>query len=328
MQDAYKAELERLQQEDVIIEVNHYTEWVNLIVPVQKPDGHIRLCIDMRNLNMAIKRNPYYLRTLDGILPQLSKAKTISMGDAMSENWHVPLDLASSILMTFSTPYGKFRWLKLPIVLKIALDIFQERLDRVLALVPNTIGIADSIVIYGENEIEHDASFVTLCETARANGLNGNAKKLQFKSNNCKFFGHKLTPDGLKADKSKIETIVKMSPPKTETDLKSFLGMVNYLGQYTPALDGLYKKDTVWRWDPEHQRAFEGIKSVISSLPVLAYFDVKSEHTIQCDASKQGLGAVLLQEGKPVMYISRTLIETEQRYSNIECELLAVAAST
>ena len=95
----------------------------------------------------------------------------------------------------------------------------------------NTIGIANDIVIYGENEIEHDASFITLCETARANGLKLNAKKLQFKSNDCKFFGHKLTPpDGLKADKNKIEAIVKMSPPKMEIDLKSFLGMVNYLG--------------------------------------------------------------------------------------------------
>ena len=187
MQDTYKAELERLQQEDVIIEVNHYTEWVNSIVLVQKPDGCIRLCIDMRNLNMVIKRNPYYMRTLDDILPQLSKAKTISMGDATSGYWHVPLDLASSLLTTFSTPYGKFRWLKLPFGLKIASDIFQERLDRVLALVPNTIGIADDIVIYGENEIEHDASFITLCETARANGLKLNAKKLQFKSNDCKF---------------------------------------------------------------------------------------------------------------------------------------------
>ena len=224
MQDAYKAELERLQQEDVIIEVNHYIEWVNSIVPVQKPDGCIRLCIDMRNLNMAIKKNPYYMRTLDDILPQLSKAKTISMGDATSGYWLVPLALASSLLTTFSTPYSKFRWLKLPFGLKIASDIFQERLDRVLALVPNTIGIADDIVIYGENEIEHDSSFITLCETTRANGLKLNAKKLQFKSNNCKFFGHKLTPDVLKAHKSKIEAIVKMSPPKTETDLKSFSG--------------------------------------------------------------------------------------------------------
>ena len=183
MQDTYKAELERLQQEDVIIEVNHYTEWFNSIVPVQKPEGHIRLCIDTRNLNMAIKRNPYYMRTLDDILPQLSKAKTIYMGDATSGYWYIPLDLTNSFLTTFSTPYGKFRWLKLPFGLKIASDIFQERLDRVLALVPNTIEIADDIIIYGENEIDHDAGFITLCETARANGLKLNASKLQFKSN-------------------------------------------------------------------------------------------------------------------------------------------------
>ena len=183
MQDAYKAELERLQQEDVIIEVNHYTEWVNSIVPLQKPDERIRLCIDMRNLNMAIKRNPYYMRTLDNILPQLSKAKTISMGDATSGYWHIPLDLTCSFLTTFKTPYSKFRWLKLPFGLKIASDIFQDRLDRVLALVPSTIGIADDIIMYGENEIDHDASFITLCKTARTNGLKLNASKLQFKSN-------------------------------------------------------------------------------------------------------------------------------------------------
>ena len=118
---------------------------------------------------MAIKRNPYYMRTLDDILPQLSKAKTISMGDATSGYWHIPLELTSSLLMTFSMHYtGKFRWLKLPFGLKIASDVFQESLDRVLALVPNTIGIADDIVIYGENKIEHDASFITLCDTTNS----------------------------------------------------------------------------------------------------------------------------------------------------------------
>ena len=80
--------------------------------------------------------------------------------------------------------------------------------------------------------------------------------------------------------------------------------MVNYLRWYTqaladlqPLLDRLYKKDTTWTWDPEHQRAFDGMKSVISLLSVLAYFDAKSEHTIQYDASKQRLSAVLLQDG-------------------------------
>ena len=128
--------------------------------------------------------------------------------------------------------------------------MFQERLDSVLILVPNTAGIADDIIAHGECEIEHDASFIILCETARIIGLKLNAKKLQFKSNDCKFFGHKQTPDGLKADKDKIEAIMKMSLPKTETELKSFLSMVNYLACYTPALadlqpllDMLYKKD-------------------------------------------------------------------------------------
>ena len=132
---------------------------------------------------MAIKRNPYYMRTLNDILPKLSKAKTISMGDATSGYWHIPLDLTSSFLTTFRTPYSKFRWLKLPFGLKIASDISQERLDRVLALVPSTIGILDDIIIYGKYEIDHDASFIMLCKTARTNGLKLNASKLQFKSN-------------------------------------------------------------------------------------------------------------------------------------------------
>ena len=101
--------------------------------------------------------------------------------------------------------------------------------------------------------------------------------------------------------------------------------MVNYLGRYTAALaelqlplDRLYKKDVAWRWDPEYQRAIDAIKTIISSLPVLAYFDQNKEQSIQCDALKKGVGAVLLQDGQPVVYISRTLTETEQRYSNIE----------
>ena len=106
-------------------------------------------------------------------------------------------------------------------------------------LIPNTAGNADDIIVFGENEVEHNASFIILCETARTNRLKLNAKKLQLKSNNYKFFGHKLTPDGLKADKNKIEVIMKMNPPKTETELKSFLGMVNYLGRYTLALADL-----------------------------------------------------------------------------------------
>ena len=152
-----------------------------------------------------MEKSDYALRTLDDILSKLSKAIIVSMGYTVSRYCCVPLDLQSSLLITFNTPWGKFSWIKE--------DIFQEKLDRVLELIPFAIGIADDI-IYGEGEIEHDVNFITLCETARANGLKLNAKKLQFKSKDCKFFRYNL-----RADEDKIEAIVKMEPLKNETEL-------------------------------------------------------------------------------------------------------------
>ena len=107
--------------------------------------------------------------------------------------------------------------------------------------------------------------------------------------------------------------------------------MVNYLKKFSPVLSELSeplrrlcKSGIEWAWESEQQNAFEAIKRVIMTLSVLAYFDKTKKHTIQCDASKKGLGAVLLQESKPVMYMSRALTKTKQRYSNIEWELLAI----
>ena len=107
--------------------------------------------------------------------------------------------------------------------------------------------------------------------------------------------------------------------------------MINYLKKFSPVLSELSdplrrlcKSGVKWAWESEQQSAFEAIKQVITTLPVLAYFDKTKKHTIQCDASKKGLAAVLLQEYKPVMYVSRAFTETEQRYSNIKRELLAI----
>ena len=184
--------------------------------------------------------------------------------------------------------------------------------------------------VHGVTENTHDGTVLVLCETIRLNNLSLNAKKMQFKSTDCKFFGHKLTPDGIKVDPKKIEAI-QMDLPQNVTSLQSFNGMVNYLKKFSPVLSELSeslrrlcKSGVEWAWESKQQNAFEAIKRVIMTLPVLAYFDKTKKHTIQCDASKKGLGAVLLQESKPVMYMSRALTETEQRYSNIERELLAI----
>ena len=125
-----------------------------------------------------------------------------------------------------------------------------------------------------------------------------------------------------------------MDSPKNVASLQSFNGMVNYLKKFTPVLSELSeplrrlcKSGVKWAWESEQQNAFEAIKQVIMTLPVLAYFDKTKKHTIQCNASKKGLSTVLLQESKPVMYVSRALTETEQRYSNIEMELLAIVSA-
>ena len=126
MQSAYRAELDRLVEEGIITEVHEHTEWINSIVTVMKEDGSLRLCLDPKDLNKAIERNQWYARTLDDILPELAQSKYFTVKDATSGFWHVPLDLRSSLLTTSNTPWGKYRWLRMPFGLKVSRDVFQE----------------------------------------------------------------------------------------------------------------------------------------------------------------------------------------------------------
>ena len=236
MQSAYKAGLDRLMKEGIITEVHNHTEWINSVVPVAKEDSSLRLCLDPKDLNKVIERNQWYARTLDDILPELAQSKYFIIKDATSGFWHVPLDLRSSLLTTFNTPWGKYRWLRMPFDLKVSGDAFQERLDKVLRLVPGVLGIADDIVIHGPTENTHDRTVLILCKTARLNNLSLNSKKMQFKSTD---FGHRITLDGIKVNPKKMEAIIQMDPPQNVANLQSFNGMINYLKKFSPVLSEL-----------------------------------------------------------------------------------------
>ena len=156
------------------------------------------------------------------------------------------------------------------------------------------------------------------------NNLSLNPDKIQFKSKDCKFFRHRLTPEGLKPDPEKVKAIVDTKPLQSMQSHHSFNGVVNYLIRFSPVLTELLeplrrlqKWDTVWAWESEQQTAFEKIKTILTTLLVLTYFNKDKDHIIQTDASKTGVRAVLLQEGQPVVYASRALTDTEHRYSNI-----------
>ena len=168
MQSAYKAELNRLVKEGIITEVHEHTEWINSIVPVIKEDGSLRLCLDPKDLKKAIKRNQWYARTLDDILPEIAQSQYLTIKDATLGFWHIPLDLRSSLLTTFNTPWGKYRWLRMPFGLKFSGDVFQERLDIVLRLVPGELGIAHDIVIHSATENTHNGTVLVLCKTEQS----------------------------------------------------------------------------------------------------------------------------------------------------------------
>ena len=150
-------------KEGIKTEVHEHTEWINSIVPVMKEDASLRLCLDPKDLNKAIKRNQWYARTLDDILPKLAQSKYFTVKDATSRFWHIPLDFRRSLLTTFNTQWGKYRWLRMAFGLKVSRDVFQERLDRVIRLVPGVLGITEDIVIHGAGENTNDGTVLVLC---------------------------------------------------------------------------------------------------------------------------------------------------------------------
>ena len=171
------------------------------------------------------------------MLPELVQFEVVSMTDTNSGYQQVPLDLASCLLTTFNTPWGKFRFLELPSGLKMAGDIFQERLDKITRLVDGVISIAEDILILGKcSNDDHDVRLLTLLETAHMNNITLNAKKLNFKSTDCPFFGHNITLEALKIDPKKVEAILPMEVPTNINDPQSFLGLVKYLNRFSANL--------------------------------------------------------------------------------------------
>ena len=146
--------------------------------------------------------------------------------------------------------------------------------------------------------------------------------------------GHIITAAGQKADDTKIKAIVDMPTPEDKQSLQRLLGITKFLAQYIPnkasltaPLLKLLKKDIAWQWCPHHGAVLQTLKSTLTQAPVLRYYDHKQPLTLQADSSKDGLGACLLQDGRPVCYASQALTDTEKRYAQIEKELLAIVFS-
>lgn len=332
VKDEIVKELEEMKQMGIIREVSEPTDWVSSITWSKKSNGQWRICLDPKDLNRAIKRPVHKTPTLDEIQHQLSGAKVFSKLDAKNGYWSIHLDKDSQLLTTFNSPIGRLCFQRMPFGLRMSQDVFQHRMDGILERVgKGVIGIADDVIVYGNTEQEHDVALFALMKIAQEEGLCFNSAKCAIKTPSINFFGQVYDQHGIHPDPTKVDDIHSLPSPDNKGALQHFLGMVTYMGPFIPNLStltsplrNLLKKDVEFSWTASHEAAFTKLKENICKEASLSYFDPAEASTIQVDASSSGLGACLLQKGRPVAFASKALTNTEQRYANIEREMLAV----
>ena len=340
LREKVRQKLKELEKNKIIQKVNEPSEWISSMVVKIKKSGDIRICLDPKDLNKEICREHYPLPVIEEIATRLSNAKVFSIFDVKNGFWHVELDTKSSMLTTFNTPFGRYRWNRLPFGISSAPEVFQRKMHEISEGLDGVEVVADDFLIigYGKTEEEglenHDKNLIKFLQRCRDKSLHLNAEKVQLRKKEINFIGHIATVDGITVGEGKIEAIQKMQAPTDPTGVKRILGMCQYLTKFLPnfsdktvALRKLTEKRQPWQWTRVEEEEFKIIKEAITKTPVLRYYDVDKVTTIQCDASKDGLGGVLLQGDQPIAYISRALTKTETRYAQIEKELLAIVFS-
>ena len=337
LRSVVKMELDTMVSKEIITPVTEPTPWVSSMVVTQKKNGKIRICLDPQHLNKAMMRCHYPLPTIEEVATRLTNAKVFSVLDAKSGFWQVKLEEAASYLTTFNTPFGRFRWRRMPFGISSAPEVWQQRMNELVEGLKGVEVIADDFLICGfgatkeEAIMSHDDNLCCFLERARKRSLKLNPDKVRLRLDSVPFIGHLLTNKGLAPDPNKTSAVTNMPTPKNAKALQQLLGMVQYLSKFLPQLSTvteplrqLGRKDTDWVWTEAHDKAVTKIKSLISTAPVLRYFDPTTDITLQCDASDGGLGYALLQQGQPVAYGARGLTLAEKQYAQIEKEMLAI----
>ena len=331
LRERVKEELDSMEQSGVIEKVHEPTPWVNSMVVNEKRSGKLRICIDPRDLNKAVKREHYQLPTQEEITARLSGATLFSHLDAKSGFWQIPLDKDSSLLTTFNTPFGRYRFNVMPFGFVFAQEVFHRTVSELFADVPGCETDIDDILVWGTTPEEHDRNLKQALDRVKEINMTLNKEKCKFRQTELIYLGEKLTSSGLKADDSKIKAILEYPRPQNKQDILRLLGMVNFIAKFTPhvsdvtaPLREITKKDVEFHWSERHEKAFENLKTQLSSGETLQYYNVKKPVTMQVDASQKGLGAALYQDQGPVAYASKAMNNTQQNYAQIEKELLAI----
>lgn len=259
-----KKELHGMESEGIVEKVTQPTEWCAAMVPVLKPNRQeVRCCADLRRLNQTVRGEKYILPTVEEILPRLAGSRVFTSLDAASGFYQIPLHKDSQKLTTFITPFGRYTFRRLPFGITSAPEIFQRKMAETLVGLEGTEVYMDDILVHGENKEIHDERLAKVLKVIEAAGLKLNKRKCRFRQDRIHFLGHVIDKDSVCPDPDKVAGIENFPQPQNATELKRFLGMVNYLAKYVPELStvgqplyALLKKDLEWVWEPAQSTAF------------------------------------------------------------------------
>ena len=306
---------------------------------VPKKDGGYRMCIDYRALNAITVKNRYPLPRIDELLDQLHGAKVFSKIDLRNGYHQIRIAPGDEEKTAFRTRYGHFEYTVMPFGLTnapatfMALmhDIFRPLLDKYVIL------YLDDILIYSPDEETHAEHLRTVLGTLREHKLYAKSSKCAFFKTEVDFLGFRVTTKGLEPDPTKVDSIKEWTAPETVKDVRSFLGLCNFYRRFVKdyakiaaPLTDLTRETQPWDWktNPRRENAFQELKKVMTSAPVLRTPHPEYPFVVDTDGSAIGVGAVLMQDfGKglqPICFESRKTNSTEAAYSAGDLELLAV----
>ena len=308
------------------------------ILFARKADGSLRFCVDYRKLNALTKKNRYPLPLIDETLARLSRAKVFTKLDIRQAFHRIRISPESEELTAFRTRYGLFQYKVLPFGLTNGPAAFQSYINDALQdlLDVTCTAYLDDILIYSEDELQHETHVKQVIERLQAAGLQADIKKCEFNVKRTKYLGFIISTEGIQVDPDKVKAIADWPHPRTVRGVQSFLGFCNFYRRFirdysriASPLTRLTCKDREFSFDRGCVQAFETLQHMLTHAPVLAHYDLDSQCLLETDASDTVTAAVFSQKGldgewHPVGYFLKTMAPAETNYPIHDKELLAI----
>lgn len=336
LKDKIECELQRLQDNHIISPVE-FSEWAAPIVPIVKGDGTIRICGDYKvTVNRGSQVDSYPLPQIEDLLATLSGGKIFSKLDLSHAYQQIELEDESKEMVTINTHKGLFKQNRLPFGVSSAPGIFQRTMDSLIQGLPGVVGYLDDVLVTGASLEEHASNLEGVLQRFDKAGVRLKKEKCVFGVSEVTYLGYKIDAAGLHPVEDKVQAVLKAPSPTNVTELKAYLGLLNYYGRFLPSLSTLLaplhvllKQNTEWVWTASQEDAFQKSKQLLLNSKALAHYDPSKALLLACDASPYGVGIVLSHrmdngEERPIAFASRSLTTAEKRYSQLDKEGLAI----